>query len=238
MLRTACCTLLIALTSIAASQVTPDAAERLICARDAIGPQATELLSSSRILGVVTYFGPGGAVAAAFDVEAIVDLRGERALSIFRMDGVPVIVQGLTPDDAYMVTPDTGAIDLPPSLRAEARQAFVAGSVGLLRGALRDSASVVGTETWEGVTGTRLDLVTNGIATSILLGDDCTLVAERTPNAQLGEVTTIYTDVRVVDGLALAFVGDLSVQGSAFARLVTTDIELGATFGDDTFARP
>lgn len=228
---------LFATSGLALAQVDDAAAEALTCAADALAPEGG-VLETVFERGTLTYFGPGGQPAAQFDYVSTTDLVGERVrLELYLGDDLAVVQQSAD-GAAFTFTPQAGVLDLPASERAALEEGFVVGSYGVAIGADRDAASFVGAQELEGAAGDRIDLVTRGVAHSVLLDAACRLVAEVTTNAQVGEVVTRYGAYRDVDGWDLPALAELFVGGAPFARTEATETLVNVALDDDAFARP
>ncbi|MEX2502551.1 MAG: hypothetical protein WD336_09250, partial [Trueperaceae bacterium] len=72
----------------------------------------------------------------------------------------------------------------------------------------------------------------------LLLADDGTLLGERYPSSQLGEVTVRYDDLHDVGGVLLPFASEVYANGGLAMRTETHEIQLDVTFDDSDFALP
>jgi hypothetical protein len=221
----------------ALAQVGEDAAEALSCAADALGP-AGETLATVRDVGTITYFGPSGDPVAVLDYASYVDFAGERLRLDLSVGDTLVAVQQVTPEGGFLYAPETGTVDLPESELARYREGFVTGATGLRLGADRERAAVVPDGELAGVSGTLIELVTNGVEHAVLLNEDCRFLGERTSDADLGEVVTTGAADAPFDGWWLPTRAELVVQGALFARLETTGGAVNEPIDDAVFARP
>ncbi len=228
---------LLAAIGTALAQVDDAAAEALTCAAAVLGPDGG-VLETVVERGSITYFGPGGQPAAQFDYVSTTDLVGERVrLELYLGDDLAVVQQSAA-GAAFTFTPQAGVLELPASERAAFEEGFVVGFYGVAIGTDRDSATFGGAQELEGAAGDRIDLVTRGVAHSILLDADCRLAAEVTTNAQIGELVTRYGAYRDVDGWDLPARAEVFVGGAPFAQTEAAETRVNVALDDDAFARP
>ena len=228
---------LLATTSAAQAQVDAAAADALACAAAAQAPDGG-VLETVVERGTLTYFGPGGQPAAAFDYVSITDVVAERVRLELYLGDQLVVVQQSADDAAFTFTPQAGVLDMPATERAALEEGFVVGMLGVALGAARDTATFVGADALAGTAGERIDLVTRGVAHTVLVDADCLLVVEVTTNAQLGELVTRYGAYRDVDGWTLPALADVFIGGAPFARTETRETRVNVALDADAFARP
>lgn len=228
---------LLAAAPVAVAQVSDEAASLLSCAAEALGPEG-ETLATVQDVGTITYFGPTGDPVAILDYASYADFAGERLRIDLSVGGTLVAVQQVTPDGGFLYSPETGTVDLPDSELARYREGFRTGATGLRLGANRDRAEVVADGELRGVSGTLIELVTNGVEHAVLLGPDCRFLGERTSDPDLGEVIGLGAPDGSFGGWWLPTDAELYAQGALFARVETTDGSVNEPIDDGVFERP
>ncbi len=222
----------------AVGQVQPETAVLLENARQAHGGPALESLTRYREEGWVTVFGPAGEPVAQFRGVTLVDLdAGAYRDEIYAGDTLVTISQ-VTPDGAWTWTPDTGLLRAPSSQAEALRSALYRGLFGLRLGAEREAAETLGPQTWAGREGTAVQVQTEGVDTTYLLGDDGRMLGQRYVSPQQGEITVLFDDDRLRHDVLVPFDVTYVAAGSRFLRTELETVEPNADLPADAFEPP
>lgn len=221
------------LTAIGAAQVQPEAVELFERARAAHGGEALEGLSSYREEGMLIAYDTDGLPAQETPVRTLLDLDGRRVRMEVLQGGEVALVQQVTPSSAFAWSAQAGEIPLTDEQADELRLTLDLGVYGIRRG-VEDAqrAVVLGDRTFEGATGTAVEVTRDGRTVTFLFGDDGRLLADRYVTAQLGEVTNLYRGFETTDGVLLPTGYDSYAMGGKLLGLRVESLEANPSLAD------
>ena len=104
-------------------------------------------------------------------------------------------------------------------------------------GSGRQSAKVLGQQTFQGVVGQAVELQTKGAKTTYLLNSQNQLVAERFKSGA-DSLTILYSDIRSVGGIKLPFAAKLYSNGELFAQTQVSEAKVNPSLNARTFQLP
>ncbi len=219
------------------AQVAPDAAQLLERMRLAHGGQALANLRTYQETATLTTFS-GPQPERALTVVSYVDFLSQRLRVEYR-DG-PNLIQVLqvSPTGGQSWSMVSGRKALEPALAHELRSGLFQTWYGLrFGGARRELARLDGKRTFGDVSGQAVLVSTQGSKTTYLVDAQNRLVAERYQNSQ-GQLTVLYSDLRMVSGIRIPFQARLYSDGILFAEAKVREARVNPALGPETFRLP
>ncbi len=219
------------------AQVAPDAAQLLEKMRLAHGGQALANLRTYQETATLTTFS-GPQPEQQLTVVSYVDFPSQRLRVEYR-DGANLIqVIQVSPAGGQSWSVVSGSKALEPALAQELRSGLFQTWYGLrFGGARRELARLEGRRTFGDVTGQAVVVSTQGSKTTYLVGSQNQLIAERYQNTQ-GQLTVLYTDLRMVSGIRIPFQARLYADGILFAEARVREARVNPVLGPETFKLP
>lgn len=227
------------------SAVTQDGRALLEKALRANGGEALRNLRTMQQRSELTFLDAKGEPSLVLQATASVDyVHGQVRLTTLQ-EGKVINEQFLTPQGAFVSTPQSGTVPLP---RQEARtltDAFYYGAPGLRQGVEgRDSVKNLGEQTWlklgdREIKGTVLEVVTKGVKATYLLNSQGLIVAERYPIANIGEAISVYADFQKIGGIQVPTTTLLfKPDGTLLYVVKDQGTQVNVTLPSDTFKVP
>ncbi|GIW27609.1 MAG: hypothetical protein KatS3mg070_0972 [Meiothermus sp.] len=225
------------MSTLALAQVAPDAAQVLEKMRQAHGGQALANLRTYREVATLTTFS-GPQAEHRLTVVSYVDFLSQRLRVEYR-DGANLIqVLQVSPAGGQSWSAISGRKALESTLTKELRNGLYQTWYGLrLGGNGREMARLEGRRTFGDVTGQAVVVRTQGSQTTYLFNAQHQLVAERYQNSQ-GQLTVLYSDLRLVSGIRIPFRARLYADGDLFAEVAVQEARVNPTLGPETFKLP
>ena len=221
----------------AQSAVAPQASELLEKARLAHGGSALENLKFYRETTDVTYYAPNGNPAIQITALTTADFAGERLrLEVYQGETLLEIDQ-VTPADAWSWTKQSGTIKLPNIQARLLRESLYQGWYGLRFGGNRDAATVDGAQGFADQKGQAVTATTRGVKAAYLFDLSGLLIAEKSQIPQVGEIVTVYSAYRTVDGVQIPFQGIGYVGTKKFFQASVKTALINPALSDADFAR-
>lgn len=219
------------------AQVAPDAAQLLEKMRLAHGGQALANLRTYQETAILTTFS-GPQPEQQLTVVSYVDFPSQRLRVEYR-DGANLIqVIQVSPAGGQSWSVVSGSKALEPALAQELRSGLFQTWYGLrFGGAQRELARLEGRRTFGDVTGQAVVVSTQGSKTTYLVGSQNQLIAERYQNTQ-GQLTVLYSDLRMVSGIRIPFQARLYADGILFAEARVREARVNPVLGPETFKLP
>jgi len=159
------------------------------------------------------------------------------------------MVMVVTPDDAFMVTPQ-GTAPMPSSRADNARQDLWRDPVSLLkawvergRGGEGVTATAAGTDTVDGASVDLVEMEVDGVVTTLAIDPDSGHVVELRyqgtgPQGAPGTVRDSYSDFRDVDGLVYPYSTITTFEGDQVSSVSIQSLTLNPETPTDAFDRP
>ena len=158
------------------------------------------------------------------------------------------MVMVTTPDAAFMITP-RGEAPMPPSRAEESRKGLWHEPVALLRAFVgrdqRDGFSAVaaGSAEVEGTPVERVEVEVEGTVTTLAIDPETGRVLALTyqgtgPQGSPGQVRSVYSDFREVEGLVYPFSTVSTFEGERMSAVTVESLEVNPEIPEDAFARP
>ncbi|WP_297852938.1 hypothetical protein [Meiothermus sp.] len=219
------------------AQVAPDAVQLLEKMRLAHGGEAlANLRTYQETATLVTFAGPQP--EHKLTVVSYVDF-GSKQLRVEYRDGANLIqIIQVTPTSGQSWSVISGSKALEPELAQELRNGLFQTWYGLrLGGSGREQARILGQRTFGDVSGTAIEVTTQGSKTTYLVNAQHQLVAERYHSSQ-GQLTVLYTDFRGVSGILIPFQGRLYADGALFAEVRVQEARVNPVLRPETFRMP
>jgi hypothetical protein len=225
------------LGSLGLTQVAPVAAQWLDQMRLAHGGQALANLRTYRETATLTTF-TGPQPENQLTVVSYVDFPSNRLRVEYR-DGPNLIqVVQVSPAGGQSWSAITGSKALEATLTQELRNGLFQTWYGLrLGGSGREQARLLGRRTFGDKSGTALEVTTQGSKTTYLVNAQNQLIAERFQNSQ-GQLTVLYSDLRLVSGIRIPFQARLYADGVLFAETRVKEARVNPVLGLETFRMP
>lgn len=219
------------------AQVAPDAAQLLEKMRQAHGGQALANLRTYQETATLTTFS-GPQPENQLTVVSFVDFPSQRLRVEYR-DGANLIqVIQVSPAGGQSWSAISGSKALEPELAQELRSGLFQTWYGLrFGGTRRELARLEGRHTFGDVTGQAVVVSTQGSKTTYLVGAQNQLVAERYQNSQ-GQLTVLYSDLRMVSGIRIPFSARLYADGILFAEARVQGARVNPVLKPETFRMP
>lgn len=189
------------------SAVTPEGRALLEKALQANGGEALRNLRTMTQRSELTFLDAKGEPALVLQATASIDYQNGWARVATVQGGQVINEQFLTPQGAFVNTPQSGTVPLPRQEAKTLTDTFFYGAPGLRMGAEgRESVKSLGEQTWlklEGreIKGTALEVMTQGVKATYLLNSQGLIVAERYPVAGIGETISVYADFQTIGGI-------------------------------------
>lgn len=209
------------------------------------GGEALQGLRTMRQRSEMTFVDAQGQPVMVLPATASVDYaNGWMRVATFQGEQV-VNEQFITPQGAFVFTPQSGTVPLPRQEAKSLTDTFFYGAPGLRLGNQgRDSVKNLGEQTWlkvEGreIKGTVLEVVTRGVKATYLLNSQGLIVAERYPIEGLGEVISVYGNFQAIGGVQVPGM-TLGFAPNGTLLYVVKDLEtrINVTLPADTFKVP
>ncbi len=225
------------MSTLALAQVTPDAAQALEKMRQAHGGQALANLRTYREVATLTTFS-GPQAEHTLTVVSYADFSSQRLRVEYR-DGAKLLqVLQVSPAGGQSWSVLSGRKALEPTLTKELRDGLYQTWYGLRFGGRgREMARLEGRRTFGDVTGQAVAVRTQGSQTTYLFNAQYQLVAERYQNSQ-GQLTVLYSDLRLVSGVRIPFQARLYADGDLFAEVRVQQAQVNPRLSPETFQLP
>ncbi len=221
----------------AQNAVAPQASQLLEKARLAHGGSALENLKFYRETTDVTYYAPNGDPAIRITALTTADFAGERLrLEVYQGQTLLEIDQ-VTPADAWSWTKQSGTIKLPNVQASPLRESLYQGWYGLRFGGDREAATVDGAQAFADQKGQAVNATTHGVKAAYLFDPNGLLIAEKSQIPQVGEIVTVYSAYRTVDGIQIPFQGIGYVATKKFFQASVETAVINPALTDADFAR-
>jgi len=219
------------------AQVAPDAARLLEKMRQAHGGQALASLRTYQETATLTTFA-GPQPQNQLTVVSLVDFPSQRLRVEYR-DGANLIqVIQVSPAGGQSWSAISGSKALEPELTQELRSGLFQTWYGLRLGSSgREQARLLGRRTFGDKSGTALVVTTQGSKTTYLVDSQHQLIAERFQNSQ-GELTVLYSDLRLVSGIRIPFFARLYADGILFAEARLQGVRVNPVLESVDFKMP
>lgn len=209
------------------------------------GGQALRTVKTSFQTGDVNYYDAEGQVVGQLRTDMLADfVSGQSKQSLYNGDALASTFL-LTKAGAFSYTPQSGTVPMPRQEAQSLKEAFYYGSTGLLKG--EKPGSVVknlGDQTWlnlggKKLTGTVLEITTDGVKGTFMLSPQGELMAERYPIAPLGDTISVYSDRYVLSGLVVPkTTAVFTAQGALFMTMKESSLKFNAPLAPDAFKVP
>ncbi|MDT7919491.1 MAG: hypothetical protein RQ868_02735 [Meiothermus sp.] len=225
------------MSALAMAQVAPDAAQLLEKLRLAHGGEALASLRTYQETATLTTFS-GPQVENQLTVVSYADFPSERLRLEYR-DG-PRLIQVLqvSPAGGQSWSAISGSKALEPALAKELRDGLYQTWYGIrLGGSGREMARILGRRTFGDVSGLAVEVGTQGSKTIYLVGSQNQLIAERYQNSQ-GQLTVLYSDLRLVAGIRIPFQARIYADGVLFAEVKVQQARVNPPLEPKTFRMP
>ncbi len=219
------------------AQQAPDALQLLEKVRQAHGGPALASLRTYQETATLTTFS-GPQPEQRLTVVSYVDFPSGRLRVEYR-DGANLIqVLQVTPTGGQSWSVISGSKALEPEMTRELRHGLLQTWYGLrLGGSGRELARLLGRRTFGDQTGTAVEVTTQGSQTTYLVNSHNQLIAERYQNSQ-GQLTVLYSDLRLVSGIRIPFQARLFVDGTLFAEVRVQEARVNPVLKSETFRMP
>lgn len=218
------------------AEITAEAAELFEQAVAAHGGEALEQVAGYLDEGVVRSLDPMGEAFQESPFRTFVDYVNSRVRTDLLQGDELFLVQQVSPDGAYAWSAMAGELPVSPVEAAELRISLSTGIHGLIAGlADADSARVLGAQSIADYEGVALEVVRDGQAVVMLIGEDGRVLADSYESSQLGTVQTVYTDYETVDGILVPIAYDGYAFGTKIMEGELTQIGFTAEVDDARF---
>ncbi|MDX2006356.1 MAG: hypothetical protein SFU83_13850 [Meiothermus sp.] len=222
---------------LAAAQVQPQAAQLLERARQAHGGAALQGLRTYQETATIKTF-VNGQLETQTRVVSYVDFLSQRLRLEYYDQEVLIQVVQVSPTEGIRWSQVGGLEDVRGGELTELRNGLNQTWYGLrFGGGGRQTARVLGQQTFQGVRGLGVEVQTRGAKTAYLLGAQNQLLAERYRSGA-DTLTVLYSDIRAVAGLRLPFAAKLYSNGELFAETQVTAARVNPAFSAQTFRPP
>lgn len=220
-----------------AEGMSAEAADLFGQAVDAHGGEALTGIKGYTDQGAMFTFGPTGEVVQENAFRSYVDYANRRVRSELLQSGELFVVQQADSEGGYAWTAMAGEMPVTEAEAAELLVTLSTGIHGLIGGIDEfDSARVLGELDFSGTIGTGLELVRDGQAVTLLIGEDGRVLGDQYVTSQLGPVHNVYSDYTEVDGVLVPSAYDSYALGMRILGGQLNEIELLSEVSDEVFA--
>ncbi|MPY67919.1 hypothetical protein F8S09_14745 [Deinococcus sp. SDU3-2] len=209
------------------------------------GGEALRGLRTTQQRSEMTFVDAQGQPVLVLPISSSVDYANGWVRATTSQGGQVVNEQFLTPQGAFVFTPQSGTVPLPRQEAKSLTDSFFYGAPGLRLGNQgRDSVKNLGEQTWlkvEGrdIRGTVLEVVTRSVKATYLLNSQGLIVAERYPIEGLGEVISVYGNFQEIGGVQVpGMTLGFAPNGTLLYVIKDLDTQINVTLPADTFKVP
>lgn len=233
------------LLPVALAQVSPEAAQWLERARNALGGAALANLRTYREVTLHTYYTPDGREESRIVTLLLVDFANARVrLEIYDPESlnqpqpIPLALQQYSPKESFFWSRETSLRPLPPREREILRSSLFTGWLGLKYGREGRERARLAEGALRERRGRLLTVRTQGWESTYLLNPEGLLLGERLQIPGVGESITFFSDYQMVQGVRLPQRWENYVDGVLAARGEVREVEINPILSEADFFKP
>ncbi|MCS7068401.1 MAG: hypothetical protein RMK51_11890 [Meiothermus sp.] len=232
-------------SSLAAAQVSPEAAQLLERGRTVLGGAALTNLKTYREVTTNIYYTPDGKEESRIVTLLLVDFVNNRVrLEIYDPQSVggpnpiPLALQQYSPQESFFWSRETSLRPLPANQRELLRSSLYTGWLGLKYGSSNRERASVAQGSLRNQTGRLLTVSTQGWVSTYLFNAEGLLLGERLNIPGVGESITFFSNYQTVQGVRLPQKWENYVDGVLAARGELMEVEINLSFTEADFFKP